>query len=358
VSVPQVLISIEGEVGRLTLNRPQALGALTTQMCASMIDALLEWRTDDSVQAVLIDHAGDRGFCAGGDVRALAESVAGDGVAARTFFFTEYRLDHLLFEYPKPVITIMDGVTMGGGVGISWSARYRIATERTTFAMPETGIGLFPDVGGSWFLPRLHGATGAWLAMTGSRLKAAGCEILGIATDVVPAARLTELKSAILADPQSIETILAELEVDPGHSKMIDHHDEIDRLFGGDTVEAIVAALDADPSPWAADQRAVLASKSPLSLKTALRQLRAGREMTEFPQAMAMEMRIASRLVAAHDFSEGVRAVIVDKDNAPRWDPASLEAVSEAMLDGVFAPLPQDQEWTPLPQLRGEGLGL
>jgi len=349
MSGPQVLIGVEGAVGRLTLNRPDALGALTTGMCAAMTAALLSWRGDPSVEAVLIDHAGERGFCAGGDIRALAQSVAGDGVAARDFFFTEYRLDHLIFEYPMPVIAIMDGVTMGGGVGISWTAGYRIATERTVFAMPETGIGLFPDVGGSWFLPRLHGASGAWLAMTGSRLRAAGCEILGIATDVVPAARLGELKGRILADPADLEAILTEFEADPGHSAMIDHHDEIDRLFAGRTAEEIVAALEADSSEWAAEQLALVRAKSPTSLKTALRQLAAGRAMTDFGQAMALEMRIAARLVAGHDFSEGVRAVIVDKDGAPRWQPADLAGVTEAMLDEIFAPLPPDQEWSPAP---------
>ena len=349
MSEPEVLVRVEGAVGRLTLNRPQALGALTTTMCRLMIDALLLWRPDPAVLAVLIDHAGERGFCAGGDIRALADSVAGDGVAARNFFFTEYRLDHLLFTYSKPVITVMDGVTMGGGVGISWSAAYRVATERTTFAMPETGIGLFPDVGGGWFLPRLHGATGAWLALTGTRLKAAGCEILGIATDVVPAARLPELKARIVADPGAVETILTELEADPGRSAMIEHHDDIDRLFSGETVEAVVASLVADGSDWAAEQGAIMAAKSPLSLKVALRQIQTGARMADFAEVMAMEMRIAARLVAGHDFTEGVRAVIVDKDNAPAWSPASLEEVTPAMLDAVFAPLPADQEWSPLP---------
>jgi len=348
--VNTIAYEVSGRVARLTLNRPQALGALTTNMCRLMIDALLAWRGDEAVEAVLIDHAGERGFCAGGDIRALADSVAGDGVAARAFFFTEYRLDHLLFTFPKPVITVMDGVTMGGGVGISWPATYRIATERTLFAMPETGIGLFPDVGGGWFLPRLHGASGVWLALTGARLKAAGCEILGIATDVVPSARLTEFKAAIVAEPAAIETILVELESDPGRSAMIEHHDEIDRLFAGETVEAIVAALAADGSAWAAAQLAILRTKSPLSLKTALRQIRAGAAMTDFAQVMAMEMRIATRLVAGHDFTEGVRAVILDKDGAPHWSPATLEGVTPRMLDAVFAPLPAGQEWSPLPE--------
>ena len=345
---PEVIVAVDGRIGRLTLNRPEALGALTLTMCRLMIDALVAWRDDPGVEAILIDHAGERGFCAGGDIRALAESAAGDGVAAREFFFTEYRLDHLIFGYPKPVVTVMDGVTMGGGVGISWGADYRVGTERTTFAMPETGIGLFPDVGGSWFLPRLHGGAGAWLALTGARLKAAGCEILGIVTDVLPSASLPDFKARFAEDPAAVETLLTELQSDPGRSAMIEHHDEIDRLFRGNTVEDIVAALEADGSKWALAQRAIIAGKSPTSSKVALRQLRLGGAMTDFADVMRMEMRIAARLVMAPDFREGVRAVIVDKDNRPKWMPGTLEAVSDAAIEAIFAPLPASEEWTPL----------
>ena len=348
MSEPEVLVRVEGAVGRLSLNRPGALGALTRGMVALMTDALLAWKTDPAVEFVLIDHAGERGFCAGGDIRFLAESAALGGEAACDFFFHEYRLNHLLFVYPKPVMTVMDGITMGGGVGLAMPSRYRIATERTTFAMPESGIGLFPDVGGGWFLPRLHGATGLWLALTGARIKAAGCEILGIATDVIASAKLPELKAALIADPASVETVLTQFQSDPGHSAMIEHHDQIDRLFAQDTVEAIVAALTAEGSDWALAQKAAMATKSPLTMKTALRQLRAGGAMTDFAEDLAMEMRIASRIVRSADFTEGVRAVIVDKDNAPRWRPAALEDVTETMLDAVFAPLPAHEEWTPL----------
>jgi enoyl-CoA hydratase len=348
VSAPQVLVAVEGSVGRLTLNRPNALGALTTTMVDLMTRALLAWRDDPGVTTILIDHAGERGFCAGGDIRFLADSAAEGGEGARRFFYTEYQLNDLLFEYAKPVVAVMDGITMGGGVGISLPARYRVATERTTFAMPETGIGLFPDVGGGWHLSRLHGAVGVWLALTGARLKAAGCEILGIATDVIPSASVPEFKARLIADPDAVETILTELDTDPGRSAMIEHHDEIDRLFAGSTVESIFQALADDASPWAAEQLGLLKTKSPLSMKTALRQIRAGRDMPSFAANMAMEMRIGARIVMSHDFTEGVRAVIVEKDNKPVWDPATLEGVTDAMLDAVFAPLPPDQEWKPL----------
>lgn len=347
MSEPEVLVRIEGAVGRLSLNRPQALGALTHTMVRLITDALVAWRHDPAVQFVLIDHVGERGFCAGGDIRFLAESAAEGGEAACAFFFDEYRMNHLLFVYEKPVMTIMDGVTMGGGVGIAAPSRYRVATERLTYAMPESGIGLFPDVGGGWFLPRLHGATGLWLALTGARLKAAGAEILGIATDVIPADRLDRLKAGVIADPGAVESLLAELQADPGPSRMIEHHDDIDRLFNRDTVEEIVAALEADGSEWALAQKAVMATKSPLTMKVAHRQLRAGAKFTDFADNMAMEMRIATRVVMAPDFREGVRAVIVEKDNKPVWNPATLEGVTDAMLDAVFAPLPADKEWTP-----------
>jgi len=345
----EVIARIEGAVGRITLNRPQALHALTTNMCRLMIEALLTWRADAAVKLVMIDHAGERGFCAGGDIRMLAESGAGDGAKAREFFFTEYRLNTLLHDYPKPLVAVMDGITMGGGVGLSRPCRYRVATERTTFAMPETGIGLFPDVGGGWFLSRMSDHIGLWLALTGARIKAADCELTGIATDYVESARLPDLKAAIVADPAAIETLLTEFEADAGRPPLAAHQDEIARLFAGDSVEAIFANLKAADTDWAREQLAILATKSPQTMKVAFRQLRLGGAMTRFADNMAMEYRIGARVVQRHDFLEGVRAVIVDKDNSPKWEPATLENVDEALLDGIFAPLPSPEEWSPLP---------
>lgn len=345
----EVLTRVEGQVGRITLNRPQALHALTTAMCQTMTEALVAWRDDPAVKLILLDHSGERGFCAGGDIRMLAESGAGDGQAAREFFFVEYRLNHLLFEYPKPVVAVMDGVTMGGGVGLSMPARYRIATERTTFAMPETGIGLFPDVGGGWFLPRMPSHVGTWLALTGARIKAADCELAGVATDYVESARIADLKAAIVADPDAIEGILVDYEADAGRPPLAVHKDEIDRLFAADSLEAIFAALKSEGTEWAGEQLKVMQTKSPQTMKVALRQLRLGRNMGSFAENMTMEYRIGARVVQRHDFLEGVRAVIVDKDNAPRWNPPTPEGVSETLLDGIFSPLPSNEEWTPLP---------
>jgi enoyl-CoA hydratase len=346
-----VLIRIEGQIGRLTLNRPKALHALTLEMCQAITQALRAWRDDPDVKAVLLDHSGERGFCAGGDIRMLADSGRTDGVEARAFFLAEYRLNHLIFEYPKPIVAVMDGVTMGGGVGLALPAQYRVATERTLFAMPETGIGLFPDVGAGWHLPRLPGRTGMWLALTGSRLRAADCELLGIATDYIESARLEEFKAAVVADPAGLETHLTTFEGDAGRPPVAAHRERIDKIFGADLVEGVVAALEADGSEWAQEQRALMAVRSPQTMKVAHRQLRLGARCASFAENMKMEYRIASRVVRLPDFQEGVRAVLVDKDNAPAWDPPSLAEVPESLLDEIFAPLPAHEEWSPAPDL-------
>ncbi len=345
---PEVLVRVQKNVGRLTLNRPQALHALTQTMCEIMIGALLDWQEDPEIYMVIIDHAGERGFCAGGDIRMLAHSGAGDGVEARAFFHTEYQLNHLLFTYETPVVAMLDGVVMGGGVGISMPAHYRIATERTTFAMPETGIGLFPDVGGGWYLPRLPGKAGLWLALTGARIKGADCLRLGIATHFVEFGAVEGLKKAIVADPRRIDDILKTYRADAGKAPLVSFEQDLNRLFVGESVEQICEFLDADSSDWGKAQLATLQTKSPQTLKVAFRQLEAGAAMTDFADNMAMEYRIGARVVQKHDFIEGVRAVIIDKDNAPRWNPDSLENVTDAMLDEIFAPLPVDQEWSPL----------
>ena len=223
-------------------------------------------------------------------------------------------------------------------------ARYRVATERTTFAMPETGIGLFPDVGGGWHLSRLQSHAGLWLALTGARIRAADCLALGIATDFVESVKLDALKTT--TDP---ETALTELESDPGTAPIAAYREDIDRLFCGDSVEAILAALAADPSDWAMAQLATLKTKSPQTLKVAFRELREGAARPSFADEMRVEYRIAARVVQRHDFLEGVRAVIVEKDNAPNWSPARLADVTPAVLDAIFAPLPASEEWTPLP---------
>ena len=342
----EIITRIEGGVGRITLNRPKAIHALNRSMCEAMIAALLEWRSNPSVSSVLIDHAGERGFCAGGDIRMIADSGAGDGVDAKAFFLAEYRLNDLMFGYPKPITAIVDGIVMGGGVGISEPAAIRVATERTTYAMPETGIGLFPDVGGGWFLPRLPGQTGVWLALTGIRLKAQQTIQLGIHTHYVPSEHIAVLKADMLTGVSPIEAVgKYDMPIPPGFKL---ERKAIDRLFAFDTVEEIFAALEADGSDWASAQLAILKTKSPQSLKVSLRQIRTGARLTSFAENMAMEYALGGRVVRTHDFQEGVRAVIVDKDNAPKWSPADLSGVTDATLDALFAPLPDNEKWTPL----------
>ena len=344
-----ILISIDGHAGRLSLNRPKAIHALNLPMCRAMIDALLEWRDDEAVEAVVIDHSEGRGFCAGGDIRMLAESGAKDGTEARQFFHTEYRLNHLLFTYAKPVVAFMDGITMGGGVGISQPAKYRVATEHTRFAMPETGIGLFPDVGGGWYLPRLEGRVGAYLALTGARLDGAECLALGLATHYLPSEKLAEAKARIAQHPDRIGGILGELSVTAPPAAIMQHIDRINRLFASDSYEEILAALEADGGEWAEKELATLHGKSPQTCKVALRQLKEGGEMHDFAAQMTQEYAIGSRVVQMHDFIEGVRALIVDKDNSPKWDPPTPEAVTDDWIDAIFAPLPENETWTPLP---------
>jgi enoyl-CoA hydratase len=342
-----VLISTEGAVGRLRLNRPKAIHALTHAMCDAMSEALLAWREDPAIRLVTIDHAEGRGFCAGGDIRQIAESGAGDGVAARAFFHAEYRLNHLLFTYAKPVIAFMDGITMGGGVGISQPAKYRIATERTMYAMPESGIGLFPDVGGGWYLSRLPGRTGQFLALTGARIDGAECVALGLSTHYVPSDGLDALKAALIADPQNIDAILTSAAQTPPPARITENRETIDRLFASDSYEQILAALKADGGDWAQKELATLATKSPQTCKVSLRLLTQGRDHVDFAEEMKVEYRVAAHLVQRHDFIEGVRALIIDKDNAPQWDPATPEGVTDHLLDQIFAPLPADEEWTP-----------
>jgi enoyl-CoA hydratase len=342
-----VLIEREGAIGRIRLNRPKAIHALTADMCRVVLETLGKWTDDATLEAVTIDHAEGRGFCAGGDIRLIAESSAADGAAARDFFRVEYAMNHRLFTLAKPIVAFMDGITMGGGVGISQPARFRVATENTRFAMPETSIGLFPDVGGGWYLSRLAGRMGQFLALTGHRLDGAECLALGLATHYLPAAALPNAKARIAADPQRIETVLGDLAAPAPEAAILEHREAIDRLFASDTLEEILEALDADETDFARQQRKLLATKSPQAMKVSLKLLLDGRTMPTFEDEMRQEFAVACHVVQRPDIVEGVRAVIVDKDHAPRWDPATPEGVSDHLIDRIFAPLPADEEWNP-----------
>ena len=345
-----VLISTQDRVGRIRLNRPKAIHALNTAMCDAMSAALLKWMHDDSVEAVIIDHAEGRGFCAGGDVVMIARSGSEDAADAKRFFFAEYRLNHLLFTYPKPTVAIMDGITMGGGVGISLPCDFRIATENTRFAMPETGIGLFPDVGGGWYLPRLPGRVGEFMALTGARLDGAECHYLGLATHYVEQAALPDMIDRIASTPQRVQGPIGTFATTPPEAKIEQNLPQITRFFASGSFEEILAALEADESDWAQTELNTLRTKSPLSCKVSLRLMVEGANRASFTDEMRAEYALAGRVARTHDFREGVRALLIDKTGDPQWDPATLEEVSDEMLDVLFAPLPETEAWTPFPE--------
>jgi enoyl-CoA hydratase len=354
-----VITAKEGLSGRLRLNRPKALHSLNRQMVRDMAEALIAWRDDPEVRIILIDHAaspdGDpkysRGFCAGGDVVGISQDVEGHEAAARAFFFDEYRLNHLEYTYPKPGVAFMDGVTMGGGVGIALPCRHRVATERTMLAMPETTIGIFPDVGGGRYLSRLRGRLAQYLALTGARLDGAECLKLRLATHYLPSERLEEAKERIIAQPFRAQAVLDELsEEQVPEARIMGNLPKIDRYFASDRLEEILEALDAgaaEGDEWAAKQAATIRSKSPMACKVSLKLLVESPYQLHFVDEMRMEYGIMVRLIRHPDFREGVRALLIDKDNSPRWQPADPAAIGDADVDRFFEPLPAEEQWTP-----------
>jgi enoyl-CoA hydratase len=350
-STQDVLTYKEGLAGRLSLNRPKALHSLNRQMVRDMAAALIEWRDDPDVRIILIDHAEGRGFCAGGDVVGIRQDVEGHEAAARAFFFDEYRLNHLEYTYPKPGVAFMDGVTMGGGVGIGCPCRYRVATERTMLAMPETTIGIFPDVGGGRYLSRLRGRLAQFLALTGARLDGAECLKLRLATHYVPSDRLDEAKERIMAQPFRVQAILDELSADEVPQARIGHNlGKIDRYFASDRLEDIIDALDegaAEGDEWAAKEAATIRVKSPMACKVSLKLLQESPYQLHFVDEMRMEYGIMVRLIHHPDFKEGVRALLIDKDNKPNWHPTRPEAIDERDVAQFFEPLPPEEEWRP-----------
>ena len=347
-STPDLTFEHQGAIAIVTLDRPKALNALTLEMIRALDPQLALWTGDDEVKAVVIRGAGGRAFCAGGDVRAIEEDGRalkegrGDGTLTRDFFREEYVLNRRIHTLSKPWIALLDGITMGGGVGLSVPGSHRIVTDKTLFAMPETGIGLFPDVGGSWYLPRCPGEVGTFLALTGTRLQGADALYAGLATHYVPSERVDELVSALSGADWSgdahavVEAILASVTQDPGTPPLTAHRDAIDRCFRFDSVEEIFAALEVEGTVWAADTLKKLRRMSPTSLKVTLRQMRTGRTLS-FDDAMTMEYRMSQAFIQGEDFYEGVRALLVDKDKSPRWRPDSLDAVSSDQVEKFFA---------------------
>ncbi len=333
---PEILFDIRDGVAEVTLNRPRALNALTLDMVRVFDPQLAAWEGDGAVRAVVARGSGDKAFCAGGDVQKLYDGRPGCAVH-KEFFREEYRLNRRIHNYPKPYVALMDGITMGGGVGLSIHAGTRIAADNTIFAMPETGIGLFPDVGGSWFLPRLPGEIGMFMAMTGVRLKAADCVYAGICDAYIPNDRHDGLID-VLRGGSGVEEVVARFSEVPGEAPLAEQRDAIDRCFAGDTVEAIIAALEREDSEWAEKQLSIMAGKSPTSQKISHCQLRMGSRLN-FDDCMIMEYRMSQHLMEGGDFFEGVRAVVVDKDMSPKWSPAALSDLSERDVEKYFEPL-------------------
>ncbi len=337
----EVVCEKRGEAGLITLNRPRALNALTLTMVREMRRALDAWAQDPAVTRVVVQGAGEKAFCAGGDIRRLTELLkAGQRDEAVAFWREEYQLNILIKRYPKPYISLIDGIVMGGGVGISLHGSHRVAGERYLFAMPEVGIGFFPDVGATYALPRLPGQAGIYLALTGERVRRADAVMLGLVTHSVPSGGIEAIGQALVAG-EPVDRALSEGSDDPGPAPMTAERAVIDTCFSAESVIAIIERLDRaaeEGSEFAAKTAAGMRTKSPTSMNLAFEQVRRGGAMS-FEDAMRTEFRIVSRIGEGHDFFEGVRAVIVDKDNQPRWQPASLEAVDPAVIEHHFASL-------------------
>jgi enoyl-CoA hydratase len=331
-----------GAAGIVTLNRPKALNAVTHEMVRALARQLEAWKHDGAVTRVLVTAAGERAFSAGGDIRALYElGRAGRQAEALTFFREEYTLNTDIKRYPKPYVALIDGIVMGGGFGVSVHGSHRVAGDRFQFAMPEVGIGFFPDVGGTWVLPRMPHEIGTWCALTGERLKTADAVAAGIATHHVKSERFAELLDALCRNV-SVDATLAAFAEPATEGPVMARRGALARLFAAGAVEDILKALEAAGDDWAQATAATMRTKSPTSLKLALAQVRRGKAWS-FEECMQAELRIVSRIVHGHDFYEGVRAVIVEKDNTPRWQPASLAEVSGADIEKHFAALGADE---------------
>ncbi len=328
-----VIARRDGRVGRIVLNRPQALNALDLAMIRACTRALTAWRDDPQVHGVVIEGAGDRAFCAGGDIRALRQyQLDGEHHRAETFFREEYELNLMIATYPKPYVALIDGICMGGGIGVSVHAPYRVATEHAAFAMPETAIGFFPDIGATFFLPRLPGRIGTYLGLTGMRMQGADSVHAGLATHFTPRADLPALSHALVADgPGALGSHAAPLPL----FSLATQRGAIDHCFGADSVPEIVRRLEAIEDSWATKTLATLRTVSPSALCWTLEALRRGANLT-LPQCQAAELALTRATMQHPDFAEGVRAMVVDKDRKPRWQPSRIEEVDPAVIAAMF----------------------
>jgi enoyl-CoA hydratase len=342
---PEIICEVRGAAGHVLLNRPKALNALNLPMVRELTRALDAWERDPAVTRIVVEGAGGKAFCAGGDIRTLHDlGKAGRHAEMLSFWREEYLLNLRIQSYPKPYVSLVDGIVMGGGVGLSLHGSHRVAGERYLFAMPEVGIGFFPDVGATYALPRLPGAAGVYLALTGDRIGQGDAVALGIASHAVGSARIAELSQA-LTGPEPVDTILAAFTAEPAEAKLAASALVIADCFGAETLQELIAALErqaGEGDAFAAKTLATLRTKSPTSVAIAFEQMRRGGAL-DFAEAMATEFRVVSRIAHGHDFYEGVRAVLVDKDQSPVWKPAAIEALDPAAVAAHFAPLGPDE---------------
>jgi enoyl-CoA hydratase len=338
----EIVIAIEERAAIARLNRPKALNAVTSGMIRELSALLHRCAKDPHIYGIVLE-AGGKAFSAGGDIRAIRDVIGNDPVRADAFYAEEYQYNWLLQCFRKRHVALMNGVTMGGGVGVSIFGTHRVAGEAMSFAMPETGIGFFPDIGGSWFLPRMPGMTGMYLGLTGHICGRADAYYAGAVTHCVPAAQFDAVKSAMI-EAEPIDAVLDGLHRHPGAGHLEMHREPINRIFSASPVEEILHRLEGEQGEWrgwAQTTLAVLAKKAPLSLKVTHEQLRRGKACKTLKEALVMEYRLATRLIRLPDFPEGIRAAIIDKDQLPRWRPASLGEVSGAYVQSLFEPLPQ-----------------
>ncbi len=337
----EVFFEVKGTLGLITLNRPKALNALTLSMVREIHPQLKKWENDSSVKNVLIKAEGEKAFCAGGDIRALHDWGKNNDEEAVGFYREEYILNQYIKRYPKPYISLVNGIVMGGGVGLSVHGSHRIAGENYSFAMPETGIGLFPDVGGSFFLPRLSFEAGTYLALTGNRIKAADAIFLGTATNFIRSENFSYLINDLSKDQNDPKNVIEKYSVEPGKSEFKEISLFCNKIFKADTVEKIIENLTEENSDLSKKILSTIEQKSPTSLKVALRSLRLGKNIS-FEDCMQMEFRMVNKVMNDHDFYEGVRALIIDKDNNPSWKPSSISEVEENFVDKFFSSLDDD----------------
>ena len=340
----EILTRVDHGVGLITLNRPKAINSLTHAMVTALSKALTDWDHNDDIHAVVVDGAGERGLCAGGDIVAIYHSARADGSETRQFWYDEYLLNAKIGRFSKPYVVLMDGIVMGGGVGVGVHGSVRVVTDTTKMAMPEVGIGLIPDVGGTYLLSRAPGRLGLHAALTGAPFDGADAIAMGFADHFMPHDRLQDFKAAIIAD--GIDAALAAHAIEPPPSQLLAQRDWIDHCYAGETVADIVAALRGHDAGPANDAANLIATRSPVAVSVALEAVRRAAKLDTLEDVLRQEYRTSCGSLRSHDLVEGIRAQVIDKDRNPKWSPASLAAVTTADVEAYFAPADRELEFS------------